>query len=105
MTDLHRMSLEDLRKLKKDVERAIATFQDRARQAALAEVDALAREKGFTLPELLKISGRKARASGLPRYANPANPAQTWTGRGRRPGWIEEALAAGRSLEDLKISS
>ncbi|WP_425415751.1 H-NS family nucleoid-associated regulatory protein [Paracoccus chinensis] len=29
------------------------------------------------------------------------NPEQTWSGRGRRPQWINEALEAGRTLDDL----
>ena len=105
MTDLNAMSLDELKKLKKDVDKAIETFREREKIAALAEVEALAREKGFSLPELLKTSGRKPRTVNAPKYVNPDNPAQTWTGRGRRPGWIEEALAAGKSLEDMKIAS
>jgi DNA-binding protein H-NS len=37
------------------------------------------------------------------RYANPANPSDTWTGRGRKPGWFIAALAAGRNPEDMAI--
>jgi DNA-binding protein H-NS len=39
----------------------------------------------------------------LPRYRNPADSGQTWTGRGRQPRWIAEALASGRSLDEFKI--
>lgn len=28
----------------------------------------------------------------------------TWSGRGRRPGWLKEALASGKTLEDLRSS-
>ena len=28
----------------------------------------------------------------------------TWSGRGRRPGWLKEALASGKTLDDLKAS-
>ncbi len=105
MANLNNMSLDDLKKLKKDVDRAIETYREREKLAALAEVEALAREKGYSLPELMKTTGKKTRSTGLPKYANPADPTQTWTGRGRRPGWIEEALSAGKSLEDMKIAS
>lgn len=38
-----------------------------------------------------------------PRYRNPQNASETWSGRGERPDWLEDALAAGASLEDLAI--
>ena len=28
---------------------------------------------------------------------------KTWTGRGKRPAWVRDAVAAGRSLESLLI--
>lgn len=103
MTDLNAMSIEDLKKLRKDVEKAIETYHEREKLAALAEIEAIAREKGFSLPELLKSTGKKKSGGGVPRYANPENPAQTWTGRGRRPGWLDSALKSGRALEDFRI--
>lgn len=36
------------------------------------------------------------------KYRNPDDPSQTWSGRGRRPRWLSEALEAGRKLEDLQ---
>ena len=38
-----------------------------------------------------------------PKYVNPADPSQTWSGRGRKPRWMEDALAAGARLEDFLI--
>ncbi|MGH0032268.1 MAG: H-NS family nucleoid-associated regulatory protein [Myxococcota bacterium] len=38
-----------------------------------------------------------------PRYRNPANPSETWSGRGPRPDWLEQALAEGAVLADLEI--
>jgi len=39
-----------------------------------------------------------------PRYRNPENAAETWSGRGKPPAWIESALAAGKSLESFAIA-
>ena len=36
-----------------------------------------------------------------PKYRNPFNPAQTWSGKGSRPSWVVSALAVGMTLEDL----
>ena len=41
----------------------------------------------------------------LPKYADPANPARVWSGRGRRPHWGTENLAKGVSLENLRVDA
>ena len=104
MPDLNSMSLEDLKQLSRDVEKAIKTHKERQRQAALAEVEALAREKGFSLTELARMVGKKSKSAVPPKYVNPENPMQTWSGRGRRPKWLDGALQSGKSLDDLAIS-
>jgi len=53
--------------------------------------------------ELMRKRGGLLEGAG-PRYQNPDNPAETWSGRGPRPRWVEAALASGRSLESLEIS-
>jgi DNA-binding protein H-NS len=52
---------------------------------------------------LVKRRGGLVEGSG-PKYVNPENPAQTWSGRGNRPGWLDAALDAGHDLESLMIS-
>jgi DNA-binding protein H-NS len=37
-----------------------------------------------------------------PMYRNPLNSAETWSGKGRKPAWVEAALAEGKTLEDLE---
>ncbi len=102
MLDLNSLSLDELKKLQKDVNKAIETFEDRARKKALAEADAVVRQHGFTIDQLLGKSSRSGRVVA-PKYANPADPSQTWTGRGRKPRWVVEALEAGKTLDDLAI--
>lgn len=104
--DLAAMPLADLKSLEKKVAKAIATFEERQRQAALAALEEKAREMGYSLAELagLTAGGKaKVKSAGIPKYANPENPAQTWTGKGRRPEWFVAAMAAGKSPEDVAI--
>ena len=37
----------------------------------------------------------------LPKYRNPDDPWQTWTGRGKAPLWVNKMLTAGKTLDDL----
>lgn len=104
--DLSDLSLEDLKSLRKKIDRLIDGWEERRRREALAAAEEAARSHGFNLSDL-GVSGGKRRGGAKPasvaRYANPANAAETWSGRGRRPEWLKAALDAGRSLEDLAI--
>jgi DNA-binding protein H-NS len=40
----------------------------------------------------------------LPRYQNPRNPAERWSGRGKQPRWVQAELRAGKKLEHLLIA-
>jgi DNA-binding protein H-NS len=37
-----------------------------------------------------------------PRYRNPLNSAETWSGKGAKPAWVEAALAEGKRLEQFE---
>src|ERR1700690_1650653 len=41
----------------------------------------------------------------LPKYRNPADPAETWAGRGKQPRWVSERLKSGGKLDDFRIQS
>jgi DNA-binding protein H-NS len=101
--NLNAMSLKELKDLQTQIGRAIASFEDRRKRAALAELEEKAREMGFSLAELSGLSTTKTRSVSAAKYANPANAADTWTGRGRKPRWFAEALAAGKKPEDMAI--
>jgi DNA-binding protein H-NS len=47
--------------------------------------------------------GGNRRQPVLLKYRNPDNPAESWSGRGHRPRWLEAQLAAGKALADLEI--
>ena len=38
-----------------------------------------------------------------PKFMNPDNHDQLWSGRGKQPTWFKEAIAAGKTLEELTI--
>lgn len=101
--DLNSMSLKELKDLQGQVGRAIANYEDRRKKEALAELEEKARAMGFSLAELTGASVPRKRAAAAVRFANPANKADTWSGRGRKPRWFVEALAAGKSPEDMAV--
>jgi DNA-binding protein H-NS len=40
-----------------------------------------------------------------PKYWNPSQPTQKWSGRGKQPRWLVAALSTGRKLEEFIIDS
>ena len=101
--DLNALSLKELKDLQSQVGKAIATYEDRKKKEALAELEEKARTLGFSLAELTAIAAVRKRSPAQAKYANPASKSETWSGRGRKPRWFEAALNAGKSPEDLAI--
>ena len=101
--DLEALSLTELKKMQKDVTKAISTFEDRQKAEARAKVEAFARDLGYSLAELAGTDVKTARATVPPKYRHPENPALTWSGRGRRPQWFVDALTGGTTAGDLEI--
>lgn len=102
-TDLNLLPLKELKDLQSQVVKAIASYEDRKRKAALAELEEKARAMGFSLAELTGAAPMRKRSPTVARYANPADAADTWSGRGRKPRWFIAALASGKTPEDLSI--
>ena len=50
----------------------------------------------------LRLRGGMIERDG-PRYQNPHNAAETWSGKGKAPAWIERLRAGGVRLSDLEI--
>ena len=107
MTDLdfETMNLNELKRLRRDLDKAIASFDQRRKAEAKRVVEAKAREHGFSLAELVAAGSGKSRKGSLvaPKFCNPDNPEQTWSGRGRQPVWYRDKLTAGVDPARLEI--
>ena len=102
--DLETLSLTELKDLQDKVAIAIFDFEKRKKAETLAELKELANSKGFSLEELLgETKGKKVKATVAPKYVDPANPDNTWSGRGRKPKWLAAALENGASIEDFAL--
>ncbi len=100
--DLEAMTLGELRDLQKQVGRQIETFEARQRQKALDAAKEAASQYGFSLKDLVG-DVRTPKPAIAPKYADPDDKTLTWSGRGRKPRWLQARLDEGRSLDDLAI--
>jgi DNA-binding protein H-NS len=117
--DLKNMSRRELEKLRADIDKALHKITEAEKKSALEAVKKAAKAHGFSLDELtgakpaatskaaaparVKKPKGDGRAKVAPKYRNPNDPEQTWTGRGRAPKWVEAHIAAGGSKDDLAI--
>ena len=81
------------------------------RKALKTQISEMVKAQGLSLSDLFPQPGK---AKGQPKgksqaevakvkYKNPDNPSQTWSGTGRKPSWLVEALASGKTLEDFEV--
>ena len=69
----------------------------------------IAESLGLTVAEPKKRKTRAEKGAvekkekGAPKYRNSADPALTWTGKGRKPRWVYTYLSSGGDLESLLI--
>lgn len=101
--DLSNMKFRELKDLQREVARAIDSYEERRRKEALAALEARARDFGFSVGELTGTKARRTRSAGAAKYSNPDNLNDTWSGKGRKPRWFLDAIAAGRTPEDLLL--
>jgi DNA-binding protein H-NS len=55
-------------------------------------------------PYVEKMSrARRPYPQVFPKYRNPADPSETWSGRGKQPRWLTAQLKSGKRLDDFRI--
>lgn len=101
--NLEALSLKELQQLQKDLAKAISTFEDRQRSEARAKLDAIAKEMGYSLAELIGVEVKTTRAPAVAKYRHPENAALTWSGRGRKPQWFADHINAGKDPSALAV--
>lgn len=100
--DLNGLSAKELEALARDIEARKAEVAKEAVRKAYAQMLEVAKEHGVAFEEAIAIHTGKG-SKTAPKYANPADPSQNWSGRGRKPAWFIAALEAGKTPEDLEI--
>jgi DNA-binding protein H-NS len=109
--------LAKLRKEREALEKREKALMARTHDKALGKIVQIARDAGLTADDIAKALGagkaakKPARVAGkasaprgkvAPKYRNPAQSDQTWTGRGKAPVWVQALKAAG-TLESALI--
>lgn len=106
MKELQNMTADELKKLMADAEKQLAEAEKRKKTETKAAIQKILDEAGYDIGDIFPGAAagksKKSGSKGEARYRDPAT-GSTWTGRGRKPKWLVEAEAAGRSVEDFAI--
>jgi DNA-binding protein H-NS len=102
--NLENLSYADLAKMEQRIAQLKLEKQNEERAELRRTVADMVKAAGFDIDDLF---GKVPRAKGgkvAPKYRDPQNPANTWTGRGRMPRWMVAATKGGRARrEDFLI--
>ncbi|MCA3449807.1 MAG: H-NS histone family protein [Rhodobacter sp.] len=101
--NLEAMSLKELRQLQKDLAKAISTYEDRQKAEARTKLEAIAKEMGYSIADIIGVEVKATRAPALAKYRHPENAALTWSGRGRKPQWFADHINAGKDPSALAV--
>jgi DNA-binding protein H-NS len=118
MTDISQLSRTELQDLQNQIAARLRETEQQALQDAKAKIGEMAQGLGRSVQQLLIDTGLVAGGSvgrGFkagaqfgkkvqPIFANPANPAENWSGRGRQPHWVKVMLNSGKTLDELRIA-
>lgn len=102
--DLTSLSLVHLRELSQELPKEIERREKEERANVRAEIEQLARERGFDLADLIGVQEKKPKITVAVKYRLPQNPTLSWTGRGRKPKWVEEHLENGGTMDQLLVA-
>jgi DNA-binding protein H-NS len=99
---LDKMSYTELLKLDERIKAAITEKRISEASATKEQLRAMAEKAGFNINELFGKRGAK-KGTGEAKYRNPKDPLQTWTGRGRKPNWLIDAVKKGSKLDSFSV--
>ncbi|MGA0585537.1 H-NS family nucleoid-associated regulatory protein [Dyella sp. KRB-257] len=107
--NLDSLSPAELQSLIKTAEAQMESARKNQVQQVRTRIDALLKGAGLSIDDVYPRRGGKGakgtKASVAPKYRNPENAAQTWSGRGKRPLWFSAALKKkGVTAESLLIA-
>lgn len=102
--DLKAMSVDDLLALRDRIAETLSNRVEAERRDLETRLARL-RQVDLREPQRVARGGRVIgrRATVAPKYRNPDNPSETWSGRGRKPRWLTAALKTGKKLRDFEI--
>lgn len=103
-TNFNKLSETDLADVIAKAEKELQTRKDKKRKEIIGEIKQLAASIGINVD--ISEQGRRSSRKGQkvpPKYRNPENPMQQWSGRGMKPNWLRAQIEKGQKIEEFEI--
>ena len=100
--NLDSLNVDELRAITENAQQLITQKQHQRLHDAYIQFEKIAKESNSSIDEILK-AGESLEKKRSIKYRNTGDANETWTGRGRKPTWLLEALATGKNLEDFAV--
>ncbi|MEN7433625.1 H-NS histone family protein [Chromobacterium sp. TRC.1.1.SA] len=101
--DLSKLEFTALIALKADIESEIKHREVEEKFKAKKQIIELARAHGLSVEDVLSGKTATARKPVEVKYRHPDDSNLSWTGRGRKPAWVQAWIDSGKTLEALTI--
>jgi DNA-binding protein H-NS len=95
------LSYAQLLDLQQKITAAISERKAADAQATREQLRVMAEKAGFDLKEL--FGSKRPKGASVAKYRNPKDTSQTWTGRGRKPNWLVDAVKKGAKIDSFAI--
>lgn len=100
------LSFEDCEQLQQHLDKTKNKIRQQKASAVRKQIEELAASLGLSVDEVMNTAQsqpKKAKKPVEPRYRDPSEPTNTWTGRGKQPRWLATKIAEGAKLQDFLI--
>ena len=101
-TDFDSMSIDELWTLQNNVKEMLAAKI--ANEKSILEKRLAQLTQPSQTDRLREQRGRRPYPRVLPKYRNPDQPSETWSGRGKQPRWLTTQLRSRKWIEDFLIA-
>jgi DNA-binding protein H-NS len=103
--ELNALSEAELANLIANAQRALREKQSSKRREVIAQIKDLAASIGCTVEinEGDRPASSRRGSKVAPKYRNPHNHDQTWTGRGMKPRWLQALVDQGHDITEFHI--
>lgn len=109
--NLDALSIDDMWQLHEEISRVLSVKLTSEKRELEKRLTQLRLEKDMR--QSVSVDARLGDASRerrkyprvFPKYRNPDQPSETWSGRGKQPRWLTTALKTGHTIEEFIINN
>lgn len=103
--DISNLSAKELEELRASIDGTIEARRSEERKKVIEQIRTILAENGMSWDDLPRSRGASTTKGTkvAPKYRSKSDASLTWSGRGRKPRWVEDHLSKGGSMDEIAI--